>query len=96
MVTFKVQILIELNLLSLWYRNRKNGVYGEREREREREACHIWVGWENNQGFQTRTGPYGPTEKPANLSVLRFFKLQEPSYGKKTGTRGNRGRTVRF
>ena len=25
------------------------------------------------QGFEIQTGPYGPTGKTANLSVLRFF-----------------------
>ena len=26
-----------------------------------------------NYGFETRTGPYGPTEKTSNRSFLRFF-----------------------
>ena len=47
-------------------------------------------------GFEIRTRLYGLTGKTVNLSVLRFFKLQEPFYVKKAGTRANPGRTVRF
>ena len=48
------------------------------------------------QGFETRTGPYGPTRKTSNRSCLRFVKPQEPLHGKIAGTRENHGRTSRF
>ena len=48
------------------------------------------------QGFETRTGPYGPTGKTSNRSCLRFVKPQEPLHGKIAGTRENHGRTSRF
>ena len=35
------------------------------------------------QGFETRTGPYGPTGKTVNLSQLRFYKLKNRSMPKK-------------
>ena len=37
------------------------------------------------QGFKTRTEPYGPTRKTLNCSLLRFFQPQKPFYGKKQG-----------
>ena len=49
-----------------------------------------------NQGFETRTRPYGPTGKTSNRSCLRFVKPQEPLHGKIAGTRENHGRTSRF
>ena len=30
------------------------------------------------QGFETRTGPSGPTEKTENRTEIRFFKHREP------------------
>ena len=50
----------------------------------------------HSQGFETRTRPYDPTGKTSNRSFLWFFKPQEPLYGKKIGTRENRGQTSRF
>ena len=38
------------------------------------------------QGFQIRTGPYGPTGKTVNLSQSRFFMLKNRSMSKKQGT----------
>ena len=48
------------------------------------------------QGFETRTGPYGPTGKTSNRSVLRSVQGEELFYTKKAGTRTDRGPTVRF
>ena len=39
-----------------------------------------------NQGFETRTGPYGPTGKTMNLSSSQFFKLKNRSMSKKQET----------
>ena len=39
-----------------------------------------------NQGFEIRTGPYGPTGKTVNLSQSRFFMLKNRSMSKKQGT----------
>ena len=39
----------------------------------------------SNQGFETRTGPYGPTGKTVNLSQSQFFKLKNRSMPKKQG-----------
>ena len=38
------------------------------------------------QGFEIRTGPYGPTGKTMNLSQSRFFMLKNQSMSKKQGT----------
>ena len=61
----------------------------------------IWLTWKSrlltdDQGFETRTEPYGPIEKTSNRLFLRFFKPQEPFYGKKIENRKNRGQTSWF
>ena len=40
----------------------------------------------DTQGFETRTGPYGPTGKTVNLSSSRFFKLKNRSMSKNQET----------
>ena len=42
--------------------------------------------WCVNQGFEIRTGPYGPTGKTVNHSQSRFFMLKNRSMSKKQGT----------
>ena len=60
-------------------------------REREKEIPPIVY-----QGFETRTGPYGPTEKTSNRPSLRSIIHEEPFYAKKSINRTNLGRTTQF
>ena len=46
-------------------------------RSHPRELCG------SKQGFETRTGPYGPTGKTVNLLQSRFYKLKNRSMPKK-------------
>ena len=60
-------------------------------REREKEIPPIVY-----QGFETRTGPYSPTEKTSNQPSLRSVIHEEPFYAKKAINRTNLGQTTQF
>ena len=63
-------------------------------RSHPRELCG------SKQGFETRTGPYGPTGKTVNLLQSRFYKLKNRSLPKKQEAVRTavqpRGSTARF
>ena len=52
--------------------------------------------WNKDQGFEIRTGPYGPTGETSNRLALQFVYGEEPFHAKKVGTRTNHSLTIRF